>query len=62
MQALMVVAGADGGGEGGEGNHVIGSTVEIMVEETWSFVASLPSPRYYHQAVTSGNSVLVFGK
>ena len=51
----MVVSGADAGG-------AIVSTVEILVEETWSFVASLPSPIAYHQAATSGNSVLVFGK
>ena len=49
----MVVAGADG--------HLV-STVEIMVKETWSYVASLPSPRYYHRAATLGNFVSVFGE
>ena len=38
------------------------TTVEIMVKETWSYVASLPSPRYYHRAATLGNFVSVFGK
>ena len=51
----MVVGGADADG-------VTISTVEIMVAETWSFVASLPSPRYYHKAATLENSVFVFGK
>ena len=58
----MVVGGADAGGVGVVGNHQIVSTVEILVDQTWSFIASLPSPRFYHQAATSGNSVLVFGK
>ena len=62
IQALMVVGGADAGGVGVVGNHQMVSTVEIMVEETWSFVASLPSPRYYHKAATLKNSVFVFGK
>ena len=47
IQALMVVG---------------ATTVEIMVKETWSYVASLPSPRYYHKAATLANSVSVFGK
>ena len=51
----MVVSGRGFAFEGG-------STVEILVEETWSYVASLPSPRYYHKAATLANSVSVFGK
>ena len=41
---------------------VAGATVEIMVEETWSYVASLPFPRYYHKAATLANFVSFFGK
>ena len=50
MQALMVVSG--GGGD----------TVQIMVKETWSYLASLPSQRAYFMAATLGNYVSVFGK
>ena len=39
-----------------------GKTVEIMVKETWSYVAFLPVSRYYHRAATLGNFVSVFGK
>ena len=39
-----------------------GDTVEIMVKETWSYVASLPVSRYYRRAATLGNFVSVFGK
>ena len=38
------------------------SNVEILVEGTWSYVASFPSPRMYHKAATLANSVSVFGK
>ena len=58
----MVVGGADAGGEEILGNHQMVSTVEIMVKETWSYVASLPSPRYYHKAATLANFVSFFGK
>ena len=46
----------------GWGPGVEGVGVEILVEETWSYVASFPSPRYYHKAATLANSVSVFGK
>ena len=46
----------------GWGPGVEGVGVEILVEETWSYVASLPSPRYYHKVATLANSVSIFGK
>ena len=57
IQALMVVGGVEV-----RGGIYFTTTVEIMVKETWSYVASLPSPRYYHKAATLGNFVSVFGK
>ena len=51
----MVIGGASGLSE-------VFSTVEIMVQGTWSYAASLPSPRGGSQAVTLANSVFVFGK
>ena len=44
------------------GSGTGGDTVEVMVKETWSYVASLPSPRFYFMAATLGNFVSVFGK
>ena len=41
---------------------VPGSTVEILVEGTWSYVASFPSQGVDHKAATLANSVSVFGK
>lgn len=38
------------------------ASVEVMVNSTWSFVASLPSSRYYSQAATLNNIVYVIGK
>ena len=46
----------------GYGTKAFVSTVEILVEETWSYVASFPSPRYFLKAATLANSVSVFGK
>ena len=47
---------------GTAGLPVLESSVEIMVQEKWSNVASLPSPRFIQTAATLGNSVSVFGK
>ena len=38
------------------------SSAEIMVESTWSNVASLPSDRAYFSGATLNNAVSVFGK
>ena len=48
-------------GGGFYGNIYLSST-EIYVQSTWSYAASLPSPRRYLSASTVDNSVFVFGK
>ena len=47
---------------GGSGCCEQFSSVEIMVQGTWSYVASLPTPRMGMQAVTLANTVFVVGK
>ena len=38
-----------------------GTSVEIMVQYTWSYAAPLPAFRYYAPASTLHNSVSIFG-
>ena len=38
------------------------SSVEIMVQGIWSYVASLPSPRFFFAAANLAGSLSVFGE
>ena len=54
FQNLLVTGGI------GSGNHL--SSTEIYQQSTWSYAASLPSPRSGLSAANVENSVFVFGK